>query len=111
MFNTTVVTQGTHNPTPANPMSLIKAELNFNQLKLACERVKRVINQCTETPGSKGDTNLGILKEIPTGANIPGRELEGNLGLSPSLHRHLLPPRPEFAPEQGFDFLLVVLQD
>lgn len=106
VFNTTVVTQGTHDPNPANPILLTKAELNFNQLKLTCETLKRMRNQCTERPGSKGATNLGRLKEIPAGANIPGQELEGNLGLSPLLHRHLLLPVPESSLEPGFDFSL-----
>lgn len=74
-YNSTVVTQGTHNPNSANPMLLIKAELNFNQLKLISVSVKHMRNQCTKRLGSKGATNLGRLKEIPTGANIPGQEL------------------------------------
>ena len=90
-------------------MSLIKAEFNFNQLKLTCVRVQHMRSQCTERPGPKGATNLGRLKEIPTGANIPGQELEGNLGLCPSLHRHLHPPGPESSPELGSDLLLAVL--
>lgn len=60
--NSTVVTQGTHNPNSANSTSLIKAELNFNQLKLTCVRFKHVRNQSPERLGSKGAANLGRLK-------------------------------------------------
>jgi len=91
-------------------MSLIKAKLNFNQLKLTSVRVKHLRNQRTGRLGSKGATNLGRLIEILTGANIPRKELEEKLSLSPSLYRHLLPPRPESSPEPGLNFLLVVLQ-
>lgn len=44
--NSTIVTQGTHNPNSANPMLLIKAELTY-------VRIQHMRNQCTEKLGSK----------------------------------------------------------
>lgn len=55
--NSTIVTQGTHDPNSANPISFIKTALNFSQLKLSCVRVKLMRNHCMERLGSKGDPN------------------------------------------------------
>lgn len=56
-LNSTMVNQGTQNPTSANPILLIKAEFNFSQL-LTYVRIQHTRNQCTERLGHKGATNL-----------------------------------------------------
>lgn len=53
--NSTIVTQGTHNPNSANPMLLIKAELTH-------VRIQHMRNQCTEKLGPKWASKLGEIK-------------------------------------------------